>query len=223
MKLKQIPMQDALKKGWELTKENFLFFVGLLIINFIFSYSPYKESGSTSSLFSGRGEYQPIVEVLLTIIRTVVEMGTIRIVLKLIDNKKPSYAEFFNQLNRFLPFFLASILYIVLVGAGLILFIIPGIIFALTYQYYSYLILDKNMGIFEAFSKSAEITRGVRWQLFLFGLLLILVMIAGFLALGVGLFVAMPVTMVAQAYVYRYLVKHSHKEIKEESDEAIVV
>lgn len=220
MKLKQIPMESALRKGWEITKQNFLFFVGLLIIHFIFSYSPYKEGMEPSQLFPwNKTSYSPVVEAILTIARTAIEMGMIRMVLKLIDKKKPTYADFFTQFNQFIPFFLASILYWVLVIAGLILFIIPGIIFAVTYQYYSYLIIDKNMGVFEAFTKSAEMTRGVRWQLFLFGLLLSLVVIAGFIALGVGIFVALPVALVAQAYIYRYLLKPSHKTETDETTE----
>ncbi len=61
------------------------------------------------------------------------------------------------------------------------------------------------MGVFESFSKSGQITKGHIWNLFLFGLLIGLISIAGAAALLIGLLVAMPVVSLAGTYVYRKL------------------
>ena len=63
----------------------------------------------------------------------------------------------------------------------------------------------KQNGIIDSLEKSSVITKGIRWDLFVFGVFLILINIAGFLVFFVGLFVTIPTTMMAQAYVYRKL------------------
>lgn len=80
-------------------------------------------------------------------------------------------------------------------------------------QFYSYFIVDKNAGPIEALKKSWAITRGVKWDLFLFGLLLGLITLAGLLALVVGLFVAIPVGLLANTYVYRKLLARAENTI----------
>lgn len=57
----------------------------------------------------------------------------------------------------------------------------------------------------EAIKKSGEITMGSKGKLFWFGLLLGLINIAGAICLLIGLFITIPVTMVAMVYVYRKL------------------
>jgi uncharacterized membrane protein len=53
--------------------------------------------------------------------------------------------------------------------------------------------------------ESSRITRGHKWPLFVFLLLLVLVNLAGLLALVVGLLVSMPVSMLAFVHAYRTL------------------
>ena len=61
------------------------------------------------------------------------------------------------------------------------------------------------MGPIEALKASSRATMGSKWDLFLFGLLLGLMNFAGVLLFLVGLFVTIPISMVACAYVYRRL------------------
>jgi uncharacterized membrane protein len=67
------------------------------------------------------------------------------------------------------------------------------------------MIVEQGAKPIEALRKSWQITKGARLKLFLFGIVLSLVNIAGFLALIVGIFVSIPVTLLAHAYVYRVL------------------
>ena len=100
---------------------------------------------------------------------------------------------------------LVSLVKTVAVIVGLILFIVPGIIIGIKLQFASYLVVDKNMGVVDALNKSSEMTKGIKMNLFLFGILLFLINVLGFLALIVGLLVTIPLSMVATAYVYRKL------------------
>lgn len=83
--------------------------------------------------------------------------------------------------------------------------IIPGIIWAIKFQYYGYFIVDKGLGPIKALEASSNLTDGVKWDLFLFGLLLTCIDLLGLLCLGIGLFAAIPTTIIARAFVYRRL------------------
>jgi uncharacterized membrane protein len=100
---------------------------------------------------------------------------------------------------------LGYILYGLAILIGLILLIVPGVYLAIKYQFVPYLIVDKGMDPIEAFTESAKMTNGQKWNLFLLILLYILILFVGLLALGVGLLVAAPIVMIAQAYVYKKL------------------
>ena len=140
-------------------------------------------------------------------------MGIVRFVLSAARGNMPSYELMLSEINlkKSFRFLAASFLYGLLVVFGLILFIIPGIYFALKYGMVTYVIVDKNAGIGEAFGMSARITNGNKWNLLMLGILVMLVNIAGLLALLYGLLVSIPVTMIASAYAYDRLSKHISK------------
>lgn len=56
-----------------------------------------------------------------------------------------------------------------------------------------------------ALRRSAEITRGNRWQLFGFLIVLLLLNIVGLLALVIGVLITSAVSILALAHVYRRL------------------
>ncbi|AZR73372.1 hypothetical protein BBF96_08240 [Anoxybacter fermentans] len=89
------------------------------------------------------------------------------------------------------------------------LFVIPGIIWWIKFRFFSYFIVDKGFGPIKALKKSSEITRDVKLDLFLFEVLLRFINVVGALCLVVGLVITVPVTLVANAYVYRELLKQT--------------
>ncbi len=85
---------------------------------------------------------------------------------------------------------------------GTILFIVPGIILALGLSLAQYYVVEANMGPTQAMRASWEATKGQRGQIFLLGLLSLLVVIAGCLACCVGILVAAPLVYLAQAIMF---------------------
>lgn len=136
-------------------------------------------------------------------------MGLIKIALRIYDNKKCELADVFSDLLSCLPLFFkylsASIVYILIVLSGIILLIVPGIIWSIKFSFFSYFIVDKGLGPIEALKQSSVITNGVMRDLFLFWLLVSVINCVGLLAFFVGLFVTIPITMIAIGYVYRKL------------------
>ena len=147
--------------------------------------------------------------IILWVVGMIMQLGWIKINLLLSRDREPAVSELFSNGPFFITYLLAYICYGLAVIGGFILLVIPGIIFSIMLGLYPYFIVDRDMGPLEALKASRVITKGVRWQLFLFGLLLTLFNIAGLLCLLVGLVFTIPVSGVAMAYVYDQLLKQS--------------
>lgn len=149
-----------------------------------------------------------VFTVALWLIGMVMGIGYTKMFLMLSRDEKPSAEELFVNWNYLIPYLLGAICYGLAVMGGMILLIVPGIILAIMLQMYIYLIIDKGYGPIVALKRSRVITKGSRWQLFLFGGLLLLLNIAGFLCLLIGAFFTMSISSIAMAYVYDRL-EHS--------------
>src|SRR5262249_38267273 len=103
-------------------------------------------------------------------------------------------------------YLLASIMVSAGVVLGFIALIIPGIILAIMWQFFGYAIVDAPMTRpIDAMRRSADITRGHRWQLFGLRWLLMLITLAGILACFVGVIFTYGITAIVLAYTYRIL------------------
>jgi uncharacterized membrane protein len=192
--------KEAINFGWNVAKKNLGFFALLLILAFFISFASAFLSTAISI----------IVDMLITI-------GLIKISLKFCDNEKAKISDLFSSSHLFFNFLIGNLLYALIIIGGFILLIIPGIIWSIKYRFFNYFIVDKGLGPIEALKESARITKGNKWNLFLFGLLLVLINILGALALLVGLFVTIPTTMIANAFVYRKLLSQTETLQKTET------
>ncbi|MDP2940002.1 MAG: hypothetical protein Q8O13_07990 [Candidatus Omnitrophota bacterium] len=148
-----------------------------------------------------------LLSIALWIVGIIIQIGLLKIGLLLSRDQKPVVWELFSNGSLFVKFILGYICYGLAVMGGFILLIIPGIILMIMLGMYGYLIVDKNMGPIESLKASRALTKGVRWQLFCFGALLLLLNLAGLLCLVVGLFFTIPASSIAMAYVYDQLRK----------------
>ncbi len=99
----------------------------------------------------------------------------------------------------------ATVLSTLAVLIGLLLLVVPGVIVALGLMFAAYFVIDYKDNPIDALKRSWEITKGYKWTLLLLVVILTVLNILGFLALIVGLFVTMPVSMFAVAHVYNIL------------------
>ena len=203
---KQISYGEAVRFGWETWKSNMGFFIGLMLIIGVISYIPSMIIMVISPDNVGASLIVNLASILLQIL---ISMGAIKIALRFIDGDKPSFSDLFDSYNLILSVIGASILSSLLVLVGLILLVVPAIILSIQLQFFTYLIVDKGFGAIQSLKGSSAITKGAKFKLFLFSLLLFAINIAGFLALVIGMFVTIPLSMVAMAYVYRELLAQS--------------
>ncbi|MDP8263350.1 MAG: hypothetical protein P9M13_08610 [Candidatus Ancaeobacter aquaticus] len=191
---------DALQFGWNAMKDNLLYFVGVIIVAVLPSVILSILEGLVPSL-------SIVWQVASFLVNIMIGIWFIKIALGMCDGVKVSFGELLSCGSLFINYAAASIVFMILVTIGFILLIVPGIIVAIACMFFTYLIVDKNMGPIESLKKSAAITKGARFDLFVFIIVLGIINIIGALCLGIGLFVTAPTTMVAMAYVYRQLVK----------------
>lgn len=199
---KRFLMSEAITFGWNTMKQNIGFFIGLLIVAFLIENLPGILSNMSRRNF-------PALAVLLSIagfiLSLVVQMGLIKVSLKFCDGIKGQLDDLLSSFHLLLNFVAGAILYALIVIAGALLLIIPGIIWGIKFSLFPYYIVDRQMGPVESLKASGIATSGAKWDLFLFGLLLGLINLAGMLVFFIGLFATIPTSMVAYAYVYRKL------------------
>lgn len=203
MDARKFDVGDAIRFGWETTKANLNLVVVLTLVAAL-------ATGVPSAIAEGFDPGSPVLAALFrligVIVSLVVSIGAIRISLRLHDGGSATVRDLFAVDGPlFWRYFLASILYSLIVTVGLVLLIIPGVILSVRYVFYGYALVDRNARPLEALAQSAAASRGAWGSISLFGLAVILLNILGALLLGIGLLVTAPVSALASAWVYRRL------------------
>jgi uncharacterized membrane protein len=206
MKTKTFSVKEAIKFGYVKTKENILFLISLNLFAFIIYYL----------ISEFNNFFLNIIGILIT---TAISIVFVRVYLDLHDDKEIKAEELFLQYPLFLKYLLARILYQLFILLGLILFIVPGIIWGIEYSFFGHLIIDKKLNTLDALKKSSEITKGIKLELLLFFFILGAINLVGFVLFGVGLFVTIPTTSIATVFVYRKIL--STKELNNKNNEII--
>jgi len=191
---------DAISYGWNAYWKNVgpLLLLSLVIfaVNVVIAIA-----GSGVDNVGGR----ILLQLISFLVGIILAMGLIRASLAVTEGRMPEVSMLF-QTDGFGSYLAASILVTLGVVLGLILLIVPGIILAIMWHFFGYVIVqDTTTGPIDAMRRSAEITKGYRWQLLGLGLLLFLINIAGALACGVGIIFTYGITAIAVAYAYRVL------------------
>ena len=197
---KDFSIEEALQYGWNIMKANIWFFVGVLVVAWAIAGIPHvianvlqRDSVGVSIIF----------RIIAWAADIIISIGLITIALKFLDNQQPMFENLFSFKPYFWKYLGASILTGLVVWAGLILFIIPGIYWALKFQFYGYFVVDKGCEPIESMRRSSQITQSVKWKLLGFGIVLAVINIIGAICLFIGLFVTVPVTLLAYSFVYR--------------------
>lgn len=129
--------------------------------------------------------------------------GIVSFALKVARGQPVEFGDVFSGGKYFGRMFVAALCAFIAVLLGCCLLLVPGLIVALGISQYSYLVVDQNLGGIDALKKSWEMTNGHRMNLFVFGLLAFLVVLAGYIACIIGaLLVSVPVLTIAAAYIY---------------------
>ena len=191
---------DAVSYGWNAYWKNVGPMVVLALVIFAVNLVISLAGNATDNVAS-----QVVLQLISFLVGIILAMGLIRASLAVCRGDKPEVAMLLHT-DGFGPYLVASILVGLGVLVGLVALIVPGIILAIMWHFFGYVIVENpQTGPTDAMRRSAEITKGYRWQLFGLGLLLILLNVAGLLACGVGIIFTYGITAITVAYAYRTL------------------
>lgn len=195
-------IKEALRYGWTAFKANIPFFIVLMFILAAITIIPDK---LTETMFQQGTAPFVICKLLVRLVGLLLGMVVTRFSLDIHDEGKPNYQRLRGLTSLILYYLGGKILYGLIVLVGLLLLIVPGVIWAYMFLYVGFLTIDKGLSPIAALQESRVITHGYKMDLFLFSLAVAGLNIVGVICLFVGLFVTVPVTLMASAYVYRKL------------------
>lgn len=193
---------DAFGYGWNGFKNNLvpvITIAGLLVVVSLLSYFIQlvikPDSFIVSSLFS----------LVFAVVNLFVALALIKATLQILDGEHPTLDKIVNG-DLFVPFLIASVLVYIGTVIGLILCLIPGIIFGFLMMFYGYALVDRTT---EDPVESMRVSYGVASKNA--GSLIVLVLVAivfnmlGACLCGIGLLVTAPITYIALGYAWRTL------------------
>ena len=197
-------IQEAIRFGWHKTREHsaLVFQVVLTIFGLQVLQAVVAKTIESSALGL-------MASVVLVVLEFFVGIGATVIALKLARNYHAAYADIMPPARMAWRYLLASLLVALFVLGGLILLIVPGIYFMLRFSLVRFAIVD-GAEVRESLRISAAATRGVKWKLLGFFVVLLLLNILGMLLFLVGLLITLPVSLIATAHVYLTLKGHHH-------------
>lgn len=212
---------DCIRRAFELTKRHFWPFFAACAIFFAISMAYSVVSGVLVEAVTEAADSQDVgkgLDALLGIIGQVIDLflglGLIRIGLNIVSGRPFAVEMLIGQGDKLFTSIGAAILYYLIVLVGLILLIIPGFYLALRLGQYQNGIVDKNLGAIDSLKYSARITQGNMLNLFGLGVVCFLIVLAGILALLLGVCFAGPLVYLANVVAYRWLI-HGRKVVNE--------
>jgi uncharacterized membrane protein len=224
---KSIKIREAFGKGLESLQENYILWAGMVFISILVAGIQYSLSNA-----AGQNAFVSLVLIVISLVQIVIWLGTLSIAIKLADGKPAQINDLFTKYRLLVPLIVSSAIYtFFILSVPLILLLLVTIIrpiqivsfmaliaacvwtFFITIKnvLYEYVMVDKETGPVVSLRKSREITKGALWPLSLFYLLATLLNISGFCLFIIGMFVTMPITLVANAHVYRQLERQTKK------------
>lgn len=108
------------------------------------------------------------------VLRALVQGCLVRATIADSEGRKAGFGEcLIAAAARALPLIGASFLFVLGLALGMILLIVPGVMFAIAFSVVAPVVVEERIGVIEAFRRAATLTRGARWKIFGLGLLIL--------------------------------------------------
>jgi uncharacterized membrane protein len=184
---------SSYKHGWSVLWPNF----AMLLLIFII----YAAISGASAI--------PLVGTVFIVIP--LEYGYAYVFLRTVRKEKFDVEHVFSGFQNYWNSVKAGVLVLLIIFGGLILLIVPGIVFACKLAFVPYLVVDRKMAATEAIKESWRMTGGQAMKVFGIGLLGFLLAIAGLICFLVGVIVAEMWIESAMASLYFAVSEHPEK------------
>ncbi len=223
------PIDQLLARGWEIFRERMGLCIGAFIFASIMNYAVQTPMRVwQTQLVNGEvpADRLAVTTVGLALaavgqalFSTWINIGYSRMMLRLVRGEPTELGDLFRGGRYFWRAVLCTILLTVAIAAGLILCVIPGILAAVIYWPFMYVLIDRDLPGVDALWKASEITAGWRAQLLALFAICFLITLFGLMALLVGVFVAAPYTFVVYALAYDNISGRRHSRRPDEVED----
>jgi uncharacterized membrane protein len=200
---------DCIRFGWETFKQRPWILIGALLLCMLLPSIP-NLLVPHQVVEPGQPVPPPTASDFIALLSSIAigvltSLGATTFALRAHDNiATVKFSDLWNP-EPFWRFLGAEILVALILIAGFVLFVIPGIIASLGLSFVTYLVVDRAAKPVDAIKESWRITKGHKWRLLLLMLSLVLLNIAGLIAFVVGILVTIPITWLAVTHAYRTL------------------
>lgn len=181
------PFSDLLKESWQSLKQQLGLGIGITIL--------FLAAGILLNRL-------PLIGILLGFL---LNPGYILFLNAIRTNDNPNANHLlwlFSDFNRILQFLALSVLTMVIVSLGLVLLLIPGIYLFITLTFSQIIFLLEKPDAISSMKQSMALVKNRWWYIHNIYLWLFLLNLGGFLALGVGLLVTIPLTHIIHLNLY---------------------
>jgi uncharacterized membrane protein len=183
---------DAYSHGWKTIWKYFLelFLIGLLLFIISIPVNAFSFLIDDYSNWAGIVVFVFISFAYGVLVLGPLQFGMYYCYLKAARGENLQVGDLFVIKENYINIMLAALLSNIIIGIGVMMLIIPGIIFACKLAFVPYLVIDKKMDAIKALQTSWKMTDGYAMNIFVMGLLAIFIAIGGFIAFVVGVIVA---------------------------------
>lgn len=201
----RLDIGSVLNEAWAKTKGSkgpiWLAFLLLLLVMIPFSIVP----PMVAAVFGDMGFIISfVIQLAINLLMLPIMAGMWMIGIKRAAGVPVSATEIFGHFGKMVPLFLCMAMMYVLVVLGFILLVLPGIYLMVAFSLAMPLIVEKNMGPWEALQTSRKAMTHQWFTFFGLGLVLLLIYVLGaILTLGIGLIWIIPLLFVVMGIVYR--------------------
>ncbi|WP_226664417.1 DUF975 family protein [Microbulbifer aggregans] len=204
----QVAIGNTISEAWQRTGGNkgtvwlgvLLYMLATIAISFI---AAMITGQSLTDPSSGGGLAGIVSNIIVFAATAPLSAGMLMIGIKIARDEQVSGTEVFAHFDKMLPLAIAMVLMYLLLTLGFLLLILPGIYLAIAYLMMTPLIVDKNMGPWQALETSRKAVTKHWFPIFGFVIVLSLIYMAGGLALLIGLIWAVPLASIAYGVLYR--------------------
>lgn len=209
--MQPLSIGECIRFGWETFKKRPWILIGAFLLVVVISaipsiLGPHPEIGPDGQIIpQPLTTWDLITSLASLVISFFVGLGLTTFSLRAHDDiANVQISDLWNP-QPFWRFVGGEILAALIIFVGFVLLVVPGIIASVGLGFVPFLLVDRPVGPIDALKESWRITKGHKWQLFLLGLVLVALNFVGVLALVVGVFVTVPITLLAFAHAYRTL------------------
>ncbi|MCC6127077.1 MAG: DUF975 family protein [Pirellulales bacterium] len=204
-----IDLGDVMGRAWTIFKQEWGMCLGVLVVAFLCQFGAGMVIGLFTNVIAAMTRNRDIVA-LFSVFSNIasqlfsvwIGIGQARILLKIARGQQTSMGELFSGGPYFLGVLGASILFGLMVCVGILLLIVPGIIVALMFSQFYYLIIDRNMGIMDSLNTAKELSNGNKMTLFMIQLVCMGITIVACIPCFLGLVVAIPYFALLYPVIY---------------------